>query len=712
MTIQYDPRLQGKQNTTDILSGQEGASQAQEQPQSDPNAPAQPSPQSQPQQAPQSNIATKKPSSSGMFTNVAQYLQKNQPAAQKMAESIGDTVQRSADIARKNIQASQKQFGNLMEQGSLQNRESAVQDVRSAAEQAASMTAPQQQMQITGATQQTGEQRTGGPAQQVVQPVGQESSQQQSQEMSDSDRRIQSILDAAYKGPQRLQELGSFGQAQRKAQEAQRLTEQLTGGNRQELLDRSLERQGSNYTQGARRLDELLFGQGEPQEYLQQRQQQIGDISRDLTGATSQARQMASQRQRELSDIRSQARQQLQDIASGRASDVEDFLAGQESAGQDLVKYYQDVIGGQEGGGLDLGTLEARTLGVQSGAGLYNLLRDEAQREQVLSDLDASGQLDRSKLISRDQQAQLAELQRLAQLSGDYGVADSGLDFRSQYQDPSQAGTQSALDALNLGKFGDYLTEAEKNFRTQAAQDVTGVGYGQARYSRGAGRGRGKVKRWDTQSANLKDLMQDAGYDFESDPSQYIGEVDTSVLQDLSTIASKARGENIDISDPQGMVDTLAGLGGEDSILYDNEIARSLGLGQLGKIATAGGLSQTVGDTYSGLGEGLSGIRDFEKMVGAENSVIGDILAAPGNVMRELGSAISSAGSSIWGGGKGRAKREARAEARAGALRDLQNKLTGKLSSSGFANRLNVADTEASQERARNLLDILGRIES
>ena len=213
MAIQYDPRLQGKPNTTDILTGQEDLSQ---QPQDGSQAaPQAPQPQgnaqaAQPQQnAPQSNLATNKPkASSGMFTNVRQYVEKNQPAAQNMAKSIGSTVQRSADIARKNIQASQSQFGNLMEQGSLGNRETAVQDVRTAAERAAGMSAPQQAQ----AGQATGGQRSATGAAPQVQITDQNQAQQ-----SDADARIKSILDAQYKGPQRLEELGTFGQAQTKS---------------------------------------------------------------------------------------------------------------------------------------------------------------------------------------------------------------------------------------------------------------------------------------------------------------------------------------------------------------------------------------------------------------------------------------------------------------------------------------------------------------
>lgn len=745
MSIQFDPRLQGKQNTTDILSGQESTAQdaqaPSEQPQPQPNTQAAPAPQ----EAPQANLATQKPkASSGMYTNIQNYIQKNQPASQNMAKSIGSTVQRSADIARKNIQATQKQFGNLMEQGSLQNRESAVQDVKSAAQRAASMTAPQQ-AQSQG-SQQT-KQRTGGLAsQQPVQLLDQNQESpnqpaqalvaQQEQEMSAADQRLKNILDAQYQGPQRLRELGSFGQAQGKAQEAERLRQQLTGGNQQELLDKSLERQGSQYTSGARRLDQLLFGQGEPQEYLQQMQQQIGDVGQDLASAQQSARQDAIQRARELGDIRSQAREALQTTATGRASEVEDYLTGQIEAGGQLADYYRDLLSGSEGG-LDLSAIEAETLGVKSGAGLYNLLRNEQERNALLEGLDARDQLDRQRLISRDQQAQLAELQRLAQLSSDYGVQDSGLDFRSEYQDADLAQTQDAIDALNLQGFGDALTEAEQRFREEAARNVTGIGRGKEKYNRGWGRGRKTVKRTAYESANLKDILEDQGYDFESDPSQYISDANTDILGDLSTIANFSNSENIDVSDAGDFLDSLQSYGSEgiSEIIGPGPMAESIERGLIAGGLTAGagalGAGSALGSALGastgfgaatalpGLGQAAAAIAAADlgskvaESLGSDLErarLFGDAGALVGRGIKDVGREVQGAFSSIFGGGKSRAQKVAAAEARAGALRDLQRKLTDAVSSSGFANRINVVDTEETRERQRNLLDILENI--
>lgn len=678
MAIQFDPRLQGKQNTTDILG--QGAQTPQEPTQESQQAEVTQQPAVAQESPTAQNLATTKPSSSprsGMFTNVNQYVEKNKPASENLARSIGDTVQRSADIARKNIQQTQQQFTNLKDQRSLQNRDTAVNEVSTAAQQAAGMqAAPRIPANVP--------QKSTIPTEQTQIPA--------QEGLSDADKRLRSILDASYEGPRRLQELSSFGQAQTRAQEAERLRNQLVGGNRQELLDKALERQGSRYTQGSRRLDELLFGQGEPQQYLQQRQQEIGNVGQDLGQAQQQASQEAIDRTREISNIRAQARQALQGTAQQRASEVEDYLTGQVDAGGQLVDYYQDILG-QSRGGLDLGSIEAETLGVREGAGLYNVLRNDQEREALLSNIDARGTLDRNRLISRDQQSQLAELQRLAQLSQDYGTSDSGLDFRSQYQDADLAETQDALAALNLDSLGRTLTGAEERFREDAARDTTGVGKGKARYKKGLFRGRGTKRATAYETANLRDILEGQGYDFDSDPSQYVSDANVDLLRNLSDLSKR---ENVDTSDAEDLYDGLSSWAGEDNVLLD-----SLGLGGLGKVATLGGAIGTGAEIVEGLGQGLEDAR-----------ILGDIGAGIGEGIKNIGREVGNFSDNIFGSGKSAARKKAKAQARKRAAEDLQRKLNDKFSSSGFTNRVNVSDTDQTIQRQRDLMDILGAIDA
>jgi hypothetical protein len=90
-----------------------------------------------PSQAPQVTQArqpsTPRSASSGTFTNVQQYIDKNKTAAQRMGESVQQNVQSAADIARKNIEQTQGKFSTEVERGSLQDRDTAVEEAKKVA---------------------------------------------------------------------------------------------------------------------------------------------------------------------------------------------------------------------------------------------------------------------------------------------------------------------------------------------------------------------------------------------------------------------------------------------------------------------------------------------------------------------------------------------------------------------------------------------------
>lgn len=358
MAIQYDPRLQGKQNTTDILTGQEGASQAQEQPQSDPNAPAQPSPQSQPQQAPQSNIATKKPSSSGMFTNVAQYVQKNQPATQKMAESASKKFTNTSDIIKKemgntlqkyqsNIGSKQQELDTLTQRGRAQ-----VDQIINAPQQM--QPSPEQANLATGGTR-TASQAQPQPAVNMIeqqQTTTQEPSQQQEQLDFSNIGNLASQIGKDARALNVDAQLNRVEDLRRKAQGIN------TDQGRKEVL-RDVFGQSRKYTQGSQTLDNLLLS-GSPQaaQTLAQDVQQAGQSAYDeVTGGARQAQEAfqnlkydASNIGGELENYRQQAIQGLQsDIDTQRQQFVADRAAEIErerKEAMDAIKALQEGAAG------------------------------------------------------------------------------------------------------------------------------------------------------------------------------------------------------------------------------------------------------------------------------------------------------------------------------------------------------------------------------
>ena len=90
-----------------------------------------------PSQAPPSPTLGKATPSSGSFTNLQKYVQKNEPGSAKLAGAVGQNLQTAAERAKTAIAQTQQKFGTELESGSLQGRDTAVQEALKVAQQAA-----------------------------------------------------------------------------------------------------------------------------------------------------------------------------------------------------------------------------------------------------------------------------------------------------------------------------------------------------------------------------------------------------------------------------------------------------------------------------------------------------------------------------------------------------------------------------------------------
>ena len=375
----------------------------------------------------------------------------------------------------------------------------------------------------------------------------------------------------------------------------------------------------------------------------------------------------------------------MESQAKKRSREVEDYITSQVKSGEALSDYFTNLLSKTDGG-LDLGSIEAETLGIKSGAGVYNLLSDDSQRENLIKSIDARENLERKRLLSKEQQAQLAELQRIAQLSKDYGTEGSGLGFKSAYQDAELAETQDALAALGLENFGKKLTEAEEKFRQDAGKTITGIGKGKAKYDKGFWRGEGTIDKTATESSSLKDILKKQGYDFESDPSNYISDANIDLLRNISKLS---KGE---------IVDKPANLLQEGVDFSVNDLLTA-GLG-------SSSLANLVGPTVA-----TSFLRDIGGTL-EDTRILGDIGENIGKLITGTGNSIDSLiGSGFFGGGKSSAVKKAERIAREKAMLDLQKRIQDEFKASGFEKRVKVSDTEESNKRQQDLLNILKGID-
>lgn len=301
---------------------------------------------------------------SGTFTNLKNYLTANQ--GNRIASAATQKVSNLATGAQKGITQASTGFGQKVEQGTLANREQAVQDVAATTAAARGVeaiaptvkTAPQvegDKVQSRGVEQY--QEQLGDKYNQFkdefdalnsrqwqtnATPPGQESpvaqahrelrekygitqtvapvtpvaptapiEQAQPQYLDDAQqKRFADIINAKYAGPESLRQSGLLQPAAEKVTTAARQIKNAeTAGGREELL-RSMYGKNRDYTQGQSKLDALLLntsGQGVSQ--LQEAAKAGGNLQQTLQQAEAGSQNLAQNRAQEISGIREKARE-------------------------------------------------------------------------------------------------------------------------------------------------------------------------------------------------------------------------------------------------------------------------------------------------------------------------------------------------------------------------------------------------------------------
>lgn len=282
---------------------------------------------------------------------------------------------------------------------------------------------------------------------------------------------------------------------------------------------------------------------------------------------------------------------------------------------------------------------EAAILGINSGEGLYNLGADAIK----------VGNYDKQKLISKDEQARQAALSALAGLD-----KSNQLDTNLKYDRADLAGTQSALDALDLEGTRAQLNDAEKMFQEHAEQQTL-TGYGMKK-NKTSGK-----KYYADESANLGNILKNAGYQFGETNKAATGNSD--ILNSISKVSSG----NVD--------DDAKGTEGSAE-------ATAAPWKDLGHSGT--GMAQTVGNLFGTV---------------ALNQITGAL---------GLGSFGNAVGSLF---GSGTSSKESKSDAARFARQDLENKVQNAIKDSGFQNRTNIVNTDTANNRLTALQQLLDKLD-
>lgn len=304
---------------------------------------------------------------------------------------------------------------------------------------------------------------------------------------------------------------------------------------------------------------------------------------------------------------------------------------------------------------LGLSQLEAEALGIKGGEGLYNILK-----EQGIEGLIKTATADRNKLISTDEQSQLARLQSIAQLAKDYGTEGSGVNVVNPFADRDLAGTQNTTSALDIDNFRNLVQGAERDFRTDASgSNIVGQGYGTG--SSGGAFSTKRAQSWKTLEQNLGDLIEsNNGY-----RNMYS---DQGVNKDLlkKIINSAQGGETFN-----------AGYVNPDIV----------------------GTAQGVGALPQDLLQNLLGDKNVATTAATNYAMFTNPVTAPLALANMFGNFV--------GGSSAEAQGRADLAAQQNALADLQSNVANKINTSGLKNQFTVGKNTAQDLELFKLLGLL-----
>jgi hypothetical protein len=460
---------------------------------------------------------------SGSFTNLKSYLQANQ--GNRLASTAAQRVERTGQQAQKSINQAQNVFGNRLEAGSLQNRDTALTDVQNTINAATNLT---YQPPVQASIQPTGQGATTPPppTQGQSQPNVPEGQTQPNYFTADQEARFADVINAAYQGPNNLQEAGVYNPVVsrvRAAKEMDMLSQSAAG--RQQLL-RNLLSQNRDYTRGQSNLDAAILNTSEGGvKQVQQAGKEAGQAQNQFEMAQNVSRNLADQRRQEISGIKSKAQElfntgqkdelaktkkRLDDMliepmrdesgnpipkldASGKQVLNPDGTPAYQTQWDALPEYFKGVLNNATSLSAKddspaikaerkrLEDLKKRTSG--KAAQEIQQQIDNLNKRATLSAEEAAalglnvgeslfglgsglvytGQSDREKLVSKDEVSRQLALARLAGLD-----KSSILSTNTDFSNLDKAGTQSILDSLDLERTRNRLNEANANFDSMA----------------------------------------------------------------------------------------------------------------------------------------------------------------------------------------------------------------------------------------------------
>lgn len=361
---------------------------------------------------------TNTPDNPGNFVGIKQYLDANKSQSSKLGDQVSGQIQNTIQGAHQDVDALSSKFRQEADSGQIANIQNAVNEAKGITDTAATGNA--------GAVSQDQTQRFG------------------------------EIANAQYQGPNALIETDLYEPTYAKIKQAQSysdLSKDESGS--QQLLKDIYKDQGTNYTSGQNRLDSYLLNSQENRQKLSDARVDAGNLEQDFANADLEAAQYAANQKALADSTREAARQNLISTQTDRNSQIEAELNAISKDWKSEYNEYLNLLKNSNNGqNLQLTDEQAARLGVDKGQRIYNLLNSKAGNtaEQYLT----MQEFDPNKVISKDQQAQLAALDQLA---GTFGGA-----LQNKYTQANLAETLDKATAFAADKFGLSAKQADEVF--------------------------------------------------------------------------------------------------------------------------------------------------------------------------------------------------------------------------------------------------------
>jgi hypothetical protein len=287
----------------------------------------------QSQQPQQSN----KPASSGMFTNIKSYVEKNQPAAQKMAGAVSQNVGDQASQIRE--QADKK----------AQQQKDAIAANNKTIEQEAAWASTNinnvigGQPQTPPATQNQPQTEVSDPAPEVDVPPAPVVPEFSEEDMT----RMQALTRGELQG---ITQVGDLNLAQQQAK-IQALQSMAQGANTEQgrinILKNTFGNRGdTQYTRGLSGLDQLIVSgdQAAREQMVQGTQGQVQELSQDVQGIQQDVNDQRMAQEQALRGFGSDIQEQINKGLTGIDTDLQTKINQEIAARKNLLPQYQEDL--------------------------------------------------------------------------------------------------------------------------------------------------------------------------------------------------------------------------------------------------------------------------------------------------------------------------------------------------------------------------------